>query len=242
MKIVKVKDYEEMSQKAAELIVAEVKKNPQIVLGLATGSTPEGLYQRLIEDHQTNGTTYKEVTTFNLDEYIGLPKEDRNSYYTFMKTHLFDHIDVPVEQAHLPSGENEDLSAECEAYEALIHEAGGVDIQVLGIGGNGHIGFNEPGTSFDSLTHIIELDESTREANARFFNSLEEVPTQAITMGIQTIMAAKKIVLLASGSAKVEAISKLLSGEVTEAFPASCLHQHPNVTVIVDEAALNENK
>ncbi|OZI11789.1 glucosamine-6-phosphate deaminase [Bacillaceae bacterium SAS-127] len=239
MKIIKVKDYQEMSQTAAEIIIAQVKTNPKLVLGLATGSTPEGLYKNLIADHQANGTTYQQVATFNLDEYIGLPKTDHNSYYAFMKKHLFDHIDVPAENIHLPSGEKEGLSAECAAYETFIHEAGGVDVQVLGIGGNGHIGFNEPGTPFDSLTHIIELDESTREANARFFNSLEEVPTQAITMGIQTIMSAKEIVLLASGAAKVEAISNLLLGEVTEAFPASCLHQHPNVTIIVDEAALN---
>ncbi|MGM7634384.1 glucosamine-6-phosphate deaminase [Bacillus sp. Hm123] len=239
MKIIKVKDYQEISQTAAEIIIAQVKKNPKLVLGLATGSTPEGLYKNLIEDHEANGTTYQQVTTFNLDEYIGLPKEDHNSYYAFMKKHLFDHIDVLAENVHLPSGEKADLSAECTAYEALIHEAGGIDVQVLGIGGNGHIGFNEPGTPFDSLTHTIELDESTREANARFFNSLEEVPTQAITMGIQTIMSAKEIVLLASGAAKVEAISNLLLGEVTEEFPASCLHQHPNVTIIVDEAALN---
>lgn len=237
MNIVKVNDYKELSETAAALVLEKVKQHPKIVLGLATGGTPEGMYKQLVDDHKTAGTTYREVTTFNLDEYAGLPREDRNSYYTYMRQQLFDHIDVAEENVHLPNGEAADLQVECQQYEQLIKEAGGIDLQVLGIGGNGHIGFNEPGTSFDSTTHIVTLDESTRKANARYFASIDEVPTHALTMGIQTIMRAKEIILLASGKSKAEAVARLLTGEASESFPASVLLTHPNVTVIIDKEA-----
>ncbi|RJS60359.1 glucosamine-6-phosphate deaminase [Bacillus sp. PK3_68] len=240
MNIIKVKDYRELSETAARIVLKKVKQNPQMVLGLATGGTPEGMYERLVADHRTAGTSYKHITTFNLDEYAGLPRTDRNSYYTYMKHQLFDHIDIPEENIHLPNGEAKDLQEECLQYEQSIREAGDIDLQVLGIGGNGHIGFNEPGTPFHSITHVVTLDESTRKANARYFSSLAEVPTQALTMGIQTIMRAKEIVLLVSGESKAEAMVQLLTEEANESFPASALLAHPNVTVVVDEEALKK--
>ncbi|KKK36472.1 glucosamine-6-phosphate deaminase [Mesobacillus campisalis] len=240
MKIKKVKNYEEMSRIAAELIIDKVRSNPSINLGLATGSTPVGMYEKLVQDHQEKGTSYKSVKTFNLDEYIGLSSENPNSYRSFMNKQLFNHIDIPIENTHVPHGDAKDPSQECAEYEALLKKNGGVDLQILGIGGNGHIGFNEPGTSFQSETHIIELAESTRRANARFFNSLEEVPTQAITMGIASIMQSKEILLLVSGQKKSQAVKQLLQGDVGEHFPASVLKTHPNVTIIADEAALSE--
>ncbi|MFK2825390.1 glucosamine-6-phosphate deaminase [Bacillus sp. B190/17] len=242
MKIIKVKDYNELSEAAAQFVLERVKQNPKLVLGLATGGTPEGMYKRLVDDHRTAGTSYKNVTTFNLDEYAGLKRTDESSYYAYMRHHLFDHIDVPEENIHLPNGEKEDLQAECSEYEQLIKEAGNIDLQVLGIGGNGHIGFNEPGTSFDSLTHVVTLEESTRKANARFFPSDAEVPTHALTMGIETIMRAKEIVMLISGESKAETAAQLFSGEANENFPASVLNNHPNTTVIIDEAALTKMK
>lgn len=211
-------------------------KNP--VLGLATGSTPEGLYQRIIEKHQQDEVSFKNVTTFNLDEYVGLEQNDSNSYYNFMNEKLFSHVDIAADRVHIPNGVAADLEKECMEHERAIEQAGGIDVQVLGIGGNGHIGFNEPGTSFDSKTHIVDLDESTIQANARFFHSIEEVPTQAISMGIETIMNSKEILLLVSGEAKADATAKLLHGDISEDFPASILKKHENVTVIVDQAAL----
>jgi glucosamine-6-phosphate deaminase len=240
MKIKKVKSYEEMSRIAANIIIDKVRSNPSINLGLATGSTPVGMYEKLVQDHQEKGTSYKKVKTFNLDEYIGLSSEDPNSYRSFMNEQLFNHIDVPIENTHVPHGDAKDPQQECAEYEALLKKHGGVDLQILGIGGNGHVGFNEPGTSFQSETHIIELAESTRRANARFFNSLEEVPTQAITMGIASIMQSKEILLLVSGEKKSQALKQLLEGDVGEHFPASVLKTHPNVTIIADEAALSE--
>src|SRR5690554_186558 len=210
MKLIPVKDYEEMSRVGAEEILELVKENPKAVLGLATGSTPTGLYRNLIEDHKTNKTSYKEVTTFNLDEYIGLDGDHPQSYHFFMNEQLFHAIDIPEHQTHIPNGMAEDMDEECQRYEALIKEKGGIDLQLLKIGVNGHIGFNEPGTPFDSRTHVVPLTESTREANSRFFNSMDEVPTHAVTMGIQTILEAKKIVLLASGASKQEAMRRLL--------------------------------
>lgn len=237
MKIMAVKDYQEMSKKATEILLERIHHNPSIRLGLATGGTPVGTYENLIEDHRKNGTSYQNVMTFNLDEYIGLSGEDSNSYRYFMNEKLFDHIDIRKTNTNIPQGDAKDMQMECLEYEKLIEEHGGVDLQILGIGGNGHIGFNEPGTSFDSKTHIVDLDSSTREANARFFNSLDEVPTQAMTMGIYTIMQSKEILLLISGEGKREAVSNLLDGEITEDFPASILRKHPNVTIIVDESA-----
>ncbi|NRD78245.1 glucosamine-6-phosphate deaminase [Bacillus sp. BRMEA1] len=238
MKIIEVKDYKEMSQKAAEYIIEKVCHNPKIKLGLATGGTPIGTYQNLIADHKQNGTSYANVMTFNLDEYIGLSGENKNSYRYFMDEQLFNHIDINKKNTFVPQGVAEDIQAECERYENLLEEYGGIDLQVLGIGGNGHIGFNEPGTSFQSQTHVVNLATSTINANARFFNQIEEVPVQAVTMGISTIMKSKEILLLASGESKNNAMVQLLNGEITESFPASVLKKHPCVTIIADRAAV----
>ncbi len=237
MKIIVVENYDEMSKKAAEILIKKVQEKPNAVLGLATGSTPVGLYKELIEDHQQNGTSYKDIHTVNLDEYIGLPQEDKNSYFTFMYEHLFKYLEIPKEHTHIPSGDTEDHAKECKRYEEIIESLGQVDLQILGIGSNGHIGFNEPGTPFTGDTHIIDLKESTRQANARFFESIDEVPTQAITMGIGTIMKSKEILLLASGKAKAEAIHGMIHGEMTEELPATILQSHPHVTLIVDKDA-----
>lgn len=238
MNLIKVKDYAEMSQKAAEFIIDKVRSTPGLKLGLATGGTPVGTYQKLIEDHQNNKTSYHDVVTFNLDEYIGLSGENKNSYRFFMNNKLFNHIDIEKSNTFIPRGDVEDIISECRKYEELISKHGGVDLQILGIGGNGHIGFNEPGTSFDTKTHVVNLADSTIEANARFFNSMEEVPTQAITMGISSIMKSKEILLLISGEGKREAMKQLLHGKISEEFPASVLNTHPAVTIIADQAAL----
>jgi glucosamine-6-phosphate deaminase len=238
LKLIKTGTYEELSQMAAAQIIAKIQANPKLNLGLATGSTPTGVYKKLIQDHEENNTSYKQINTFNLDEYIGISKKDPNSYHYFMCENLFDHIDVPLEQTHIPDGTAKDLDEECRRYEQFIEEHGGIDLQILGIGQNGHIGFNEPGTSFSSRTHIINLAESTRKANSRFFESLDDVPTQAITMGIASIMESKEIFLLVSGASKAEALARLMNGEVSEQFPASILKNHPNVTIFADKEAL----
>jgi glucosamine-6-phosphate deaminase len=229
---------EEMSRRAAGMIIEKVRGTHPVVLGLATGSTPVGTYRHLVQDHRKAGTSYQHVTTINLDEYVGLTASDPNSFRYFMDTQLFRHIDVPKAQIHLPDGTAENLEEECRRYDALIEHVGGIELQLLGIGENGHIGFNEPETSFTSRTHIVKLTESTRRANARFFKSMEDVPTEAITMGIESILHSKEILLLASGSAKAEAIARLIHGEVDEAFPASALKMHDNVTLIADKEAL----
>lgn len=240
MKVLIAKNYEDMSGKASEHILNRIKAKPNIVLGLATGSTPTRLYQNLIKDHKENGTSYRQIITFNLDEYVGLSGDHPNSYRYFMDHELFNHIDIPKENTHIPNGLAENIEEECHKYEALIKKHGGIDVQILGIGQNGHIGFNEPGTPFSSRTHVIQLEESTRVANSRFFRSLSEVPTHAITMGIETILEAKEIILLASGKAKAEAMKRLFLEEPTEEFPASALKNHANVLVIVDEEALGD--
>lgn len=238
--VIIVKDYEALSDEAFNVMKEVVTSKEHPVLGLATGSSPIGLYQRMIKDHKDNGTSYKEVVTFNLDEYVGLKKNHSESYYTFMNTNLFSGLDINLNNVHIPVGDSDDLAKECEAYEQAMADFN-VDIQLLGIGSNGHIGFNEPGTSFDSLTHIVTLKEKTRVDNARFFDPLgEEVPTEAITMGIATIMKAKKVLLVASGEGKADAIAGMINGPVTEDLPASVLQNHPDVTVIVDEAAASK--
>lgn len=242
MEILKVKDYTEMSKKACSLIIDKIKILENPVLGLATGSTPEGLYQYLIEAYSQGKVSFKQVSTFNLDEYVGLDREDLNSYHFYMKDKLFGQIDLLPENAHVPNGNAADLKMECEEYENQIQRAGQVDIQVLGLGLNGHIGFNEPGTPFSSRTQAIDLTESTRRANARFFASLDEVPTQAITMGIDTIMESKQILLLVSGEKKAAALARLMNGEVSENFPGSILQNHPNVLILADEAACGSLK
>ena len=240
MRIIEVKDYQEMSEKAGEIIISKISRTEKPVLGLATGSTPEGLYRYLIEKYKQDTVSFADASSFNLDEYVGMNPDDENSYHHFMMEKLFNHIDIPEDQIHLPNGVAEDMERECRDYERRIRIAGQVDIQILGLGVNGHIGFNEPGTSFSSRTHIVDLDESTREANARFFNSIEEVPTQAITMGIETIMESREILLLVSGEPKAEALKELFEGQVTEEFPASILKEHANVTVIADQSALSK--
>jgi len=237
MMIIEVKDYQEMSRKAAEYLIEKVRKIKNINLGLATGGTPVGTYTNLIKDHKQNGTSYQGVTTFNLDEYVGLSGDNPNSYRYYMNDQLFNHIDIDKSNTYIPRGDAKYMQKECTNYEKRLADHGGIDLQILGIGSNGHIGFNEPGTSFDSTTHIVDLALSTREANARYFNSLEEVPTKAITMGISTIMKSKEILLLISGENKSEALYNLLYGEVDERFPASVLRNHPFVTIIADKAA-----
>ena len=240
MKLVKVKDYQEMSQKASSVLLELIAKKADPVLGLATGSTPIGMYQSLIKAYEQETVSFKHVKTFNLDEYVGLACQHPNSYHSFMNEKLFKHIDIDSGQTFIPDGTADDLVVECQKYEVQIRKAGQIDLQVLGLGLNGHIGFNEPGTSFSSRTHVINLMESTRLANARFFDSLDEVPTQAITMGINTIIESKLILLLVSGEKKAKALARLLNGEVSEEFPASILKRHPNVIIIADEAACRE--
>jgi glucosamine-6-phosphate deaminase len=238
LKIISTENYQEMSLKAGLLLTEKIRSNPSITLGLATGSTPKGVYQFLINDHQNNFTTYKQVKSVNLDEYIGITANNPKSYHYYMQKNLFEHIDIQDSNTYLPNGTASDLEAECNRYEKLIEDIGGVDLQLLGIGQNGHIGFNEPGTSFDTLTHIITLAENTRKANSRFFNSIEEVPNQAITMGIATILKSKEIFLLASGELKADALARLINTGITEDFPASALKLHGNVTIIADKDAL----
>jgi glucosamine-6-phosphate deaminase len=238
MEIIRVRDYKELSKKAAEIIIQKVKQSNTLTIGLATGSTPEGLYRELINEHRLNKTSYQHITTFNLDEYVGIKPEDPNSYHYYMNQHLFSGIDISQHNTHIPSGIAKNLVEECVKYDQLVESSGGIDLQILGIGQNGHIGFNEPGTSFESKTHVVQLKESTREANARFFPTFEAVPTHAITMGISTILKSKQILLLVSGEKKAEALQQLLYGEISEEFPASVLKLHPNVTIIADVHAL----
>lgn len=236
MKIIHVKDYQTLSQVAGQMIVDLLKQKPTAVLGLATGSSPIGLYQYLIESYKKQEISFKQVRTYNLDEYCGLPRTHPESYYNFMHRNLFHHVDIKEENVHVPSAEGSDLQAQCDAYNDLLHHVQ-VDLQLLGIGGNGHIGFNEPGTSFDAETFVVKLTEKTRQDNKRFFNSIDEVPTHAITMGIKNIMQAKELLLIASGKSKADAIYQLVHGPVHEGFPASILQRHPNVTIVVDEEA-----
>lgn len=240
LNVIRVKNYEEMSKTAARIVIDEVKSNPNTILGLATGGTPEGMYKEIVSDHKSSGTSFENITSFNLDEYVGLSGDNEASYRHYMDTHLFNHVNINKENTYVPFGVSEDLNLDCLNYEDRMKELGPINLQVLGIGGNGHIGFNEPGTSFDSTTHVVDLDQSTIEANARYFDSLDEVPKQAVSMGISTIMRSEKIILLASGESKLDAITALLKGEVSENLPASVLRKHPNVTIIVDESASPE--
>lgn len=236
MKVIVTENYEEMSKKAAEIIIGIVKNNPQAVLGLATGSSPIGTYQNMAKDHRENGTSYKDVRTVNLDEYVGLTADHDQSYAYFMRTNLFDHIDVKLENTNLPSGSAPDAQKECDRYNELL-ESHKQDVQVLGLGSNGHIGFNEPNTPFASVTHLVDLTESTIKDNSRLFNSIDEVPRQALSMGIKNIMQAKSILMVVSGKNKAEAVRGMVKGEVTPKLPASVLQLHPFVTVICDKEA-----
>ena len=236
MKVIVVKDYEEMSLKAFEVMAEVVKNKPNAVLGLATGSTPIGLYKNMIRDHKENGTSYKAIRTVNLDEYAGLDYSSDQSYVYFMRSNLFDHIDIDLKNTNIENGKAEDRQAECDRYNKLLEEMQ-QDVQVLGIGSNGHIAFNEPGTPFGSVTHIVDLAESTIKDNSRMFASIDEVPRQAFTMGLKNIMNAKKVLILANGANKAKAVYGLVKGEVTENLPASVLQLHPDVVVIADESA-----
>lgn len=237
MKLIVVKNYEEMSREASLIIKDLLVKKPDCTLGLATGSSPIGLYQNLIKYYENGEISFKDVKSYNLDEYCNLPKSHPESYYSFMHRNLFDHVDIKEENVHIPCSERSDLQASCDEYNAMLHQAN-VDIQLLGIGGNGHIGFNEPNTPFDKETWIVTLTEKTRLDNARFFdNDINKVPTHAMTMGINNIMQAKCLLLVASGKNKAEAIRRLASGEVNEECPATILNRHPNAIVIVDEEA-----
>lgn len=242
MKLIKVESYEELSRKAVEIVADRMKKLEQPVLGLATGSTPEGLYKLLVERYNQGEIDFSNTVTFNLDEYVGLPDDDPSSYHHFMDEHLFQHVNLPPENAYVPSGMTDNLEGECHAFEAAIQSAGKIDLQILGIGKNGHVGFNEPGTPFDTRTHITELNNMTIQANARFFDSIDEVPTKAITMGIGTILDSKEILMIISGESKQEAVTKLIKGGISEDLPASALRKHPNATVIIDAAAWGDNE
>lgn len=226
-------DYEGLSQKAFE-VMEEVVKQDKVTLGLATGSSPVGLYKHLVEAHK-NGLSFKNVQSFNLDEYVGLSKNHDQSYYHFMFEHLFKHVDFNLENVHLPKGEGS-LEDVAEEYEAMLKQ-NPQDLQLLGIGSNGHIGFNEPGTSFESTVHVVRLKDETRQDNARFFGSIDDVPHFAITMGIQDILRAKKILLVASGKNKAVAIKEMLEGKIREEVPCTILQSHPDVVVVLDKEA-----
>lgn len=240
MRIYKTKDYEDMSRKAANIISAQVILKPDCVLGLATGSTPIGLYKQLVEWFEKGDLDFSKVQTVNLDEYKGLNRENDQSYYYFMHDNLFDHINIPEENTHLPNGMEMDSEKECARYTKLIQSMGGVDLQLLGIGHNGHIGFNEPSESFDKEVHCVNLTQSTIEANKRFFASADDVPKQAYTMGIKTIMQAKKILIVANGEGKADIVRDAFFGPITPQVPASVLQLHDDVTLVADEAALSK--
>ena len=236
MRILKAKDYLEMSRKAA----AQVILKPDCVLGLATGSTPIGLYQQLIQGYQQGNLDFSQVKTANLDEYKGLTRENDQSYYYFMHQNLFKSINVKEENTNIPDGTVADSANECARYDEIIRTLGGVDLQLLGLGHNGHIGFNEPADSFAKGTHWVDLTKSTIEANKRFFAPADDVPRQAYTMGIQTIMNARKILVVVNGEAKADIVQKAFFGPVTPKVPASILQFHPDVTLVGDEAALSK--
>lgn len=240
MKIIKAKDYNDMSRKAANIISAQVIMKPNCVLGLATGSTPIGTYAQLVDWYQKGDLDFSEVTTVNLDEYKGLTRENEQSYYYFMNENLFSKVNINLERTFLPDGTEPDSDKACRDYNKVIADVGGVDLQLLGLGHNGHIGFNEPGMAFEAETHCINLTESTMKANQRFFPSMEDVPRQAYTMGIKTIMQAKKILIVVSGADKAAIVKEAFFGPITPKVQASVLQLHNDVTLVADEAALSE--
>ena len=237
MKLYVMKDYDAMSRKAAHLIAAEIMTHPDMVLGLATGSTPIGTYKRLVELYKAGDLDFSAVTTVNLDEYEGLPATHDQSYRYFMEDNLFNHVNLDKAKTNLPDGMAKDIDAECKRYEDLIASLGYPRLQLLGLGHNGHIGFNEPSDSFKAVVHNVTLTDRTIEANKRFFASKEEVPTRALTMGCGTIMKAKKVLMVVSGEDKRDALNKTVNGPITPEVPASILQLHPDVTIVCDEAA-----
>ena len=239
MRIYKAKDYQDMSRKAANIISAQVIMKPDCVLGLATGSTPIGTYAQLVDWYKKGDLDFAEVKTVNLDEYKGLERSNEQSYFYFMSEHLFNKVNIDFHNVNIPNGMEPDSEKECARYEAVIRSLGGVDLQLLGLGHNGHIGFNEPNAQFDRTTHCVNLTQSTIEANKRFFASEDEVPRQAYTMGIKTIMQASKILMVVSGADKAEIVKKAFFGPITPEVPASVLQLHNDVTLVGDEAALS---
>lgn len=237
MRIIVTKDYNEMSRKAANMIAAQVLLKPNSVLGLATGSTPVKTYKYLIKLYENGTVTFGKTITVNLDEYIGLSRTNNNSYYYYMHDVLFNKINIRDENIHIPDGTAVNLNEECRLYEETIKKNGGIDLQLLGIGENGHIGFNEPDLNFEAETHCINLDEKTIKANSRFFDEIENTPRKAITMGIKTIMNARKIILLANGKEKAKTILRAIKGKIDPKLPASILQLHPDVTFILDKEA-----
>ena len=240
MKIIRAKDYRDMSRKAANIISAQIIMKPDCVLGLATGSTPVGTYEQLVEWYNKGDLDFAGVTTVNLDEYRGIAKEHPQSYYRFMQEKLFSKVNIRPERTFIPDGMEADAEKACRAYNEIIEKIGGIDMQLLGLGHNGHIGFNEPGTAFEAQTHLVELTESTKKANQRFFASDEDVPHQAYTMGIGNIMQAKKILIIVSGEGKADIVARAFTGPVTPEVPASILQFHRDVTLVGDQAALGK--
>ncbi len=242
MKIIRTKDYRDMSRKAANIISAQMILKDDSVLGLATGSTPIGTYDQLVDWYKKGDLDFSKITTVNLDEYKGLPKENDQSYWYFMNKNLFSRVNIRPDYHFLPDGMNLDSANECERYEKLIDSLGGIDLQLLGLGRNGHIGFNEPCDSFPQDVHVVDLTESTIEANKRFFASADDVPKQAYTMGVGTILRAKMILLVVSGKDKAAALNAVVNGPITPQVPGSVLRLHPNVIIVADEDALSEIK
>ena len=237
MNLLKFPTPDELHEAAAGIVTGLVQTKPNAVLGLATGSTPIGIYQEMIRAYDKGMVSYKQVTTFNLDEYVGLPPTDPQSYAYYMNEKLFGRIDVNLERTHIPKGSSENPEAECARYDALLETSGPIDLQILGLGHNGHIGFNEPDHSLAPGTHVVELSERTREANARFFGSAERVPTHAITMGVASILKAKTILLVVKGADKADIVHRALTGDITTDCPASLLQTHPHLVVMVDAEA-----
>ena len=240
MRIYLEKDYAAMSRRAANIIAAEIHKNPACVLGLATGSTPVGTYQQLIEMYKAGDISFKEVTTVNLDEYKGLSGDHDQSYRYFMNDNLFNHVDIDKDFTFVPNGLAEDAEAECAEYDEIVEALGYADLQLLGIGHNGHIGFNEPDSVFTKATHVVDLTDSTIDANTRFFANRDEVPRQALTMGMGCIMNAARVLLIASGAGKADAVYNTVCGPIDPKCPASILQLHPDVVIVGDEAALSK--
>lgn len=240
MRLYRTNDYKEMSKKAANLIASLVIMKPDCVLGLATGSTPIGTYEQLVQSYQNGDLDFSQVRSANLDEYKGLTRDNEQSYYYFMYNHLFKHVNINLDNTNIPNGMEPDSEKECLRYEKVLERLNGVDLQLLGLGHNGHIGFNEPAKAFEKITHCVDLTASTIEANKRFFEKEEDVPRQAYTMGIGTIMKAKKILMIVSGEDKADILYQSLCGPITPQVPASILQLHNDVTVVADKAALSK--
>lgn len=240
MRIIVAKDYTEMSKRAADIIASQVRINAHSVIGLATGSTPIGAYEELIRQYNEEGLNFGNVDTFNLDEYLGLNCTHSQSYRYFMNKYLLDHVNIDPDRTHVPDGMAEDPESECEAYDQLIREIGGIDLQLLGMGNNGHIGFNEPSSFYTAPTHIVKLTESTIKANSRYFDNEKDVPRYAMTMGFRPIMQAKRVIFVVSGKAKAKVVKEALEGPITPQLPASILQLHHDVIVVLDQDAASE--